>query len=206
MLIQIIGWQLPPGVRTNKLLATAQLHREHAWPTPCADHKAELQRRESSTYDQSEVGVLCIMPHDDRWGVITDTVALSGVDGGDHGDIEGILCDDIEKALVHIPNLEQLDDFRGDFRWRHRTLVKVRNLEAGKKDGVERADYLMYVCLDENSAVRVTVILRSLCLGLSMYMGAPSFSRRQQSRVNGMTQIRRCISMTGIDLTSLTSG
>ena len=133
-------------------------------------------------YDQSEVGVLYIMPQPDRWGFIRDSVALSGVNGSENGDIDGRLCDDTENALGHIPNPDQLDDFRGDFRWKHRTLVKVRNLEAGKQDGVERADYLMYVCLDENSGRQRNGFLEGLVSGsVKVYGSAFVFKKTTES-------------------------
>ena len=96
-------------------------------------------------------------------------------------DIDESSCNEIEKQLAHLPDPKALEKHK-EFSWDHRTLVKARDLEAGKKDGVELADYLMYVCLDENAGLRENEFLGSLvAYAPKVYGGAWIFKKTTDS-------------------------
>ena len=117
---------------------------------------------------QYEVRVLEVVPgpinpRTHRWmfrAVNVELAAIRDKDGS--GDIKESSCNDTEKDLGHIPNPRALKRHQSHFSWEHRTLVKVRNLEAGKNDGVEWADYFMWVCLDKNQGFPLNYLLEEL--------------------------------------------
>ena len=132
---------------------------------------------------QTYVGILYVNPGHLRYGFDKDKLKLSEViDGAEYGDIDASLCNDIERQLGHVPSQEALDSSYWDFSWEHRTLVKVPNLEADPMDGVERADYLMYVCLDESTALKRNSYLEELVPGApKVYGGAFVFKKTTES-------------------------
>ena len=106
---------------------------------------------------QHRVGILHIPPGPlqdwpRRWRYTTGGIKLAAIsDDSDRRKIHESWCDETEQLLGHIPSFEELKDYHKDLSWDHRTLVKVRGLEADPKDGVKDADYLIYVCLDKSA-------------------------------------------------------
>ena len=168
MLIQIIecpAWKLPLGVRTNLLLATAYQHREHAWPTPCVDHDAELNHSETSIPAQSHVGVLVIFPDPKKFNYKSFPIPVSKVDGSRSGGPHENLWNGIAKDFGLTPDFDEKEKFMKGHHWKRRTFVEARGLKAGKYDGVERADYFMYLCQDKSSIRKRNGFLEGLVPG-----------------------------------------
>ena len=91
-----------------------------------------------------KVPLTYVTPGEFQW-VSHDTIPLIEVC---RKDAEPGKYNDIELQLGLIPDPEALaENHFSEFYWNHRTLLKVTDLPAGSEDGVERADYLMYVCL-----------------------------------------------------------
>ena len=65
-----------------------------------------------------------------------------------HGGINRDECNDLEKQLQHIPNVESLDSLK-IFRWTYRKLVGYTKNDEGHEPWND--DYMMYLCLDERS-------------------------------------------------------
>ena len=57
-------------------------------------------------------------------------------------------CNDLEKQLLRIPNVKALDNSE-PFRWANRKLVNFTKNDA--RHGRLNGDYMMYMCLDEDS-------------------------------------------------------
>ena len=57
-------------------------------------------------------------------------------------------CNDLEKQLLHIPDVKSLDSFKS-FRWAYRKLVSFTKNDVGHE--LLNSDYMMYLCLDERS-------------------------------------------------------
>ena len=182
---------LPPAFRSTLHYHLTHLHL----------HQGQLKKSRSTTFghvdvdsdcrmsstvpprhgrDQSDVGILYVNP---GGGFVTHKLRLSEVmDDPKYGDTDVSLCNDIEKQLGHVPGQEALDDCYWEFSWEHRTLVKVPNLKADPSDGVKRADYLMYVCLDEVKRLKRNSYLEGLVPGSpKVYGGAFVFKKTTKS-------------------------
>ena len=133
--------------------------------------------------DQAYVGALYVSPGPYKQELTPAKLRLAEVvEVVEHGDIDESLCNDTEKQLGLVPGQDALDDCYWDFNWEHRTLVKVPNLEADPKDGVERADYLMYVCLEEKTGFPRNTDLEELVSGApKVYGGAFVFKKTTES-------------------------
>ena len=102
---------------------------------------------------QPKVRILSVLPGGfgtHRWMFKTFNVELMAV--AEYDDARHIQKDSyapMERALGLIPDPESLRKFIkkewSHFNWDDRMLIKIRGLPADK-DGVERADYLMYIC------------------------------------------------------------
>ena len=122
------------------------------------------------------VGVLYIHPEElfDRFSMTQVRLSEVHKDEGSYNKIE--------RELGHIPNLEELNDEYWDFSWEHRTIVKLFNVEADPTDTVERADYLMYVCLNESTGLKRNTYLEGLVPGSpEVYGGAFVFKKTRES-------------------------
>ena len=115
-----------------------------------------------------------------RWAFNTDIIKLSPIgDGEKPGSVNEYYCTQIEKSLGRIPNPEALELYQENFSWQNRTLVKIRNVR--EKDGLKRADYFMYVCLDEKVGLDQNSLLSKLVRDFKVYEGAFLFKTATDS-------------------------
>ena len=138
--------------------------------------------------DQAYVGILYVPSGTResatrRWRFKPDSVKLAAIgDEDDPRDIDESSCKDMEIHLGHLPDFKALKDEYRDLSWEHCTLVKVPDLEADPADGVERADYLIYVCLEESSGFERNEYLEWLVSRpLKVYGGALVFKKTTDS-------------------------
>lgn len=113
-----------------------------------------------------EILHVCRWQIDDRDRNVFDTHKVELLEVGNKDDpahIDESSCNEIEKHLRLLPDPKALEKFEPrSFKWKDRTLVKVYGLAADKDDRAERVDYLMYVCLDEDSNLGENEFLNSL--------------------------------------------
>ena len=102
----------------------------------------------------TDLRVLCIPCHNSPMFLMKLPLINIGPGG-----IKEEQCNDLEKQLLHIPNLKSLDNPKS-FRWANRKLVSLTKNDAchGRLNG----DYMMYMCLDECSKLPHNKYLQEL--------------------------------------------